>query len=725
MALNTANPHDYDAVELTRNYDHFLDPDPDNEGIAPLPRSIRDNIPQEFISVVGGRRVTKLLNGEQGWQTQHSRNGWSLCLFERGPSFLIEFMIPTKYLRVGKKNNLRTINHGLQVTSVPNVQGPNPLVKFIRTFWSLARDQRRALTGYGLWTSRTMSLFDNGSFARNVTALVNALTPEARQVLSNPNAFTLANDINAGMVRVTSGTQSPKMCYLRMYTNADPTNPNLRIEPAFYVGTTETPGKRHMAHNTATTTSSGLHHYRIASKYPAEGRAMFVLMDLGGFDADLTAMAEETCIAIFCSYVGWHFEEREDSNSSWTRESQRVNTMAQLAQAACNSSGFPQIGRSIRAKGCNVMSPLFHGQDGGRQWLRRTIPATPYQPRIHRYSTAFQFPVITQHKTEATRRTAQFWLAPKLPFKLSRQIVEGGQFKTGMLCNLVIEVTADRSPHPKPFVRLPEVGIYENFGEGNCMAMYIISYNAKTKIWYSTQIFNQRSTNSIRKGVYKPEPYIQVKNILQLLEGTRYSETNDHFKERSFTVGSMEYLIYDHLNQTIEYLDVPRPQALPSPLPRLMSYNDNAAIMMQKYPQLSIGPSQRPSMEDRNTRRPGEPANAGWTISFLQRCDFCGWLSAFRSSMSNPCVGGRRQCEPCRLYLQRPCTFTDRATVLTWWDEGDPLYLFFGKDKKTSCDHREIIEPFGGRVMIEELAGQAQDLDDTETEGGESDEEGS
>ncbi|KAI4603647.1 hypothetical protein KJ359_003464 [Pestalotiopsis sp. 9143b] len=228
-------------------------------------------------------------------------------------------------------------------------------------------------------------------------------------------------------------------------------------------------------------------------------------------------------------------------------------------------TSFLQIGAKMNARVEYTFQVTSIPNGASRPWLRRSLPATPYQPRMHRYTTAFVLPSIQQTEGQSFG-TAKFWLAPNLDIEINKHTISGGNLRPDMLCNMVIEVTADKKPHPKPFVKLPSIGLYENFGEASSMATYIESHDHSTGKWYRTQIFHQQPLDHVStSNVYTPRPYIQVKKILQLLERTQWATTNEHFTDQQFSVESMKHVVYDHLGQTFQFLDVP---SVTIPLPR-------------------------------------------------------------------------------------------------------------------------------------------------------------
>jgi hypothetical protein len=212
---------------------------------------------------------------------------------------------------------------------------------------------------------------------------------------------------------ITINEPEHKICYVRLYTNEDEYgNP---CNPAVYGGTCEKPGTRHANHQSSTESSSK-RHYQIARQYPRGRRMMFEMFRIDGFDATLTAMTEETVTAIFSTYVGWHFAERDDdADQAWVLESSRAKAMFEIRKVAALQSGFLHL----KWEGCNVSVPLFHQETAGCTWARQTIPATPYQPKMHRYTTGFTFKTIyTDAGNRHQARSAQLWIAPHIDWKL-------------------------------------------------------------------------------------------------------------------------------------------------------------------------------------------------------------------------------------------------------------------------------------------------------------------
>lgn len=422
---------------------------------------------------------------------------------------------------------------------------------------------------------------------------------------------------------------------------------------------------------------------------------MFKVFNCAGFDAELTAMAEETVVAIFGSYAGWHFLDREKGNQAYVIESSRAKAMSAIRETACAESGFPVL----KWKGCNVSVPMFHQETAGRRWVRNSMPATPYQPAMESYTTGGVFPTI---RTDVGHKSAQVWLDPHLDFKINEKAIDASGLQTGQIYSLRFEVVADKSRHPDPYIVVPDVGLYEKFHEASSMAIYIETVNPDTGKWTRTRLYHLKPINrlEINPGDAEhhcvPEGFIQVTRILQLLEGTQWESTSSDFPRQAYSVASMQHVRYDHLRQTIEMVDIAHPRTR-KPLPHRMTYQENANLMFKLYGpyNLIIGPSERPDISVLlpNTPMTNKQANA-------EKCDFCLVLNLHKTKIAQ-CDEGSRQCRACRLYLNRPCIWTDRATVKWWEETGDPLHLFYGRAKTPTCE--DIAEPFGARLLIEAL----------------------
>ncbi|ETS77925.1 hypothetical protein PFICI_09987 [Pestalotiopsis fici W106-1] len=345
---------------------------------------------------------------------------------------------------------------------------------------------------------------------------------------------------------------------------------------------------------------------------------------------------------------------------------------------------------------------VIHGDTAGRSCFRQIIPETPHQPEMYRYSSEFLFPTIWEDKNH---RFAQLALAPNFNFTINQQTIDGGNIQAGKLCNLVIEVTVDKVRHPRPYIIVPDIGVYEDFGQGSCMSISIESYDEDTKKWYCTRIFHRHPLSAVEAGNYTPLPWLQVKRILQLLEGTRYATTTPHFKDQSFSVESMQHLNYNQLAQTVGFTTIPHPEFHYTPLPRLMTMEDNAALMAQKYPFLAIGSGAAPSFKDQSIKCPDNSDQS----KNLTMCDFCWWLTQISASKLE-CVGDSGECESCTQLLRRPCTWTDRPMLLKWQDLDDPHHLWFGQ-MEGHVTREEIFQPLGTLAMIKSLAARVNDSD--------------
>ncbi|KAK6209266.1 hypothetical protein LQW54_006478 [Pestalotiopsis sp. IQ-011] len=404
-------------------------------------------------------------------------------------------------------------------------------------------------------------------------------------------------------------------------------------------------------------------------------------------------MAEETVVAIFGSYAGFHFLDLEKRNQANVIESSRAKAMAKIREVACAESGFPVL----KWKGCNVSAPIFHQEGAGRRWVRTSTRTNPYQPAMEVYTTGGVFPTI---RTDVGHLSAQVWLDPNLDFKINEKAIAVGDLQTGQLYSLKFEVVADKSRHPDPYIVVPDVGLYESFHEASSLAICIDTADPDTGKWTRTRLHHLKPLNRLETDPGDteyhcvPEAFIQVTKILQLLEGTQWESTSLDFPKEAYSVASMQHIHYDHLRQTIEMVNIAHPRTK-KPLPKRMSFQENADLMFKLHPELIIGPSERP---DRSVLLPNTPMTNKQANAV--RCDFCLVVGSRKDAIAQ-CREGSRQCQVCRLYLNRPCTWHDRATVKWWLANGDPLHLFYGPAKLPTCE--DIAEPFGAGLLIEAL----------------------
>ncbi|KAI4604144.1 hypothetical protein KJ359_000272 [Pestalotiopsis sp. 9143b] len=231
-------------------------------------------------------------------------------------------------------------------------------------------------------------------------------------------------------------------------------------------------------------------------------------------------MAEETVVAIFGSYAGFHFLDLEKRNQANVIESSRAKAMAKIREVACAESGFPVL----KWKGCNVSAPIFHQEGAGRRWVRTSTRATPYQPAMEVYTTGGVFPTI---RTDVGHLSAQVWLDPNIDFKINEKAIAVSGLQTGQLYSLRFEVVADKSRHPDPYIVVPDVGLYEKFHEASSLALCIDTADPDTGKWTRTRLHHLKPLNRLEKDPgdteyhYVPEAFLQVTRILQLLEGTQ------------------------------------------------------------------------------------------------------------------------------------------------------------------------------------------------------------
>jgi hypothetical protein len=266
----------------------------------------------------------------------------------------------------------------------------------------------------------------------------------------------------------------------------------------------------------------------------------------------------------------------------------------------------------------------------------------------------------------------------------------------------VFEVTDDKSRHPDPYLVVPDVGLYEHYDEVSSMAVFIIAYYQGSNTWKKTRIYHQRPLNRM-EGIGPnsqgephrvPEGYIQVKRILQMLEGIQWESTNQDFPFNAYSVAAMNYAVYNHLQQTVKMVEIAHPQVT-RPLPKLMSFEENSDLMFQKYPHLIVGPSERPGLDVLLPDTPMTNRRAN-----TEKCDFC-FVATMRSNSFAQCRESTIQCQVCRLYLNRPCTWSDRPRVKQWQETGDPLHLFYGPVKEPICE--DVLAPSGANLLIESL----------------------
>lgn len=250
--------------------------------------------------------------------------------------------------------------------------------------------------------------------------------------------------------------------------------------PAAYGGISINAARRKADHDASTATSDTWH-YTVARRYPPARRFMGHVMDIRHFsNEDLMAMAEQTVISLIGCYGPQQHAEAGTDNDGlpWYRSAQQATLLTKLARRDFELSGFPRLAWA----GCNVQSPLFTGGTAGRVFVRRSIPATPFAPAMHRYSTAV-VPIVLGGGH------MKIWLARSVDIYLYHKTIGEAKLRKGQTVNVIIDITKDGSRHPKRWIKVPEVGIYADFDWASCMAIYLEVYDASTQGWTRVKFF--------------------------------------------------------------------------------------------------------------------------------------------------------------------------------------------------------------------------------------------
>lgn len=413
------------------------------------------------------------------------------------------------------------------------------------------------------------------------------------------------------------------------------------------------------------------HHYKTARTFPADRRRMIPIMNLSDFSNDLLAMAEESITAIFGSYAGWHFVPREEKDN-WTIESTRVRLMNEIRDNAIHLTGWPLLA-SI---GCNVISPLFHHDGGGKDWILRDIPQSAFSPAMYRYSTGTTFPTITTSITKRgeTSVYAKFTFSYGLVLVIPAATVKNAGLREGQLTNLVVEITQDGSRHPKPWVNLPDIGPYENYSEASSMAIFVEVLDPDSQKRDSIQLFCLKVLPIKRKkDCIIHEAFIKAMRIIQMLQGIKYTMLDEtHFVREAYPVASMTVFDYDPLKGTADLRDLQYPLT-ERPAPRVLTYAENADRMFAGFPEFSIGLDKQPPWDF--WREPEDNLPRGKKM----RCDLCRHLMDFGFRVRQKCEvveGEDHDAHTCQNTLElfnRPLTFTNHWESDKLWKEAPAM----------------------------------------------------
>ncbi|CAJ2504736.1 Uu.00g121300.m01.CDS01 [Anthostomella pinea] len=357
----------------------------------------------------------------------------------------------------------------------------------------------------------------------------------------------------------------------------------------------------------------------------------------------------------------------------------------------------PKTYLSIGAKQKVFTSPHFRTNTGARTWIRRTIPATPFMPELHRFTTGCAMGSICKNKNKSANQDAEIRLAPDLKYTISDAVIEQTEFKLQQSLQLWFDITADLSRYPRPWVRVPDVGLYDNFATASSLAMYIDSHDEEADVWTETQIFSMDVLGPVNKdGINTPQAWLKSMKMIMLLEGIQLDSTSEHFPQRAYSVASMQYAEYDHLQQTLSWTDVTHPRKT-IPIPKLMSFERNADLLISKFPDLPIGMSQRPDRIYLGSAR--------------KACDFCVWNA--KQMWQSKCEGDTRACDPCKTYLNRPCTWTFDMRALPESTLDRLLYRrgHVVDGKSMALAQRTIPKPSGGERLMEILSERSEGVD--------------
>ncbi|KAK6080036.1 hypothetical protein SCUP234_05392 [Seiridium cupressi] len=624
----------------------------------------------------------KLEEGEEGWAFGTDSTGtFSHCQFQRNAQ-AVDFVVPAHHLRVGKLKGLSVTNdHRLQVAHVAVQKGNTRLEAFIRTFWTTARrDLGRLVSELLLSENRAQYLFDNAYFATNLDAVIDAIMPAVKEVLCKDN-FSIKDLLQ--LPCVDENYERRDIAYLRIYHRHDGETKPTR--DAGYGGITIDPPERYASHNDFTESSTS-YHYHVARRYHTSDRIMLPIMDLSGFDEHRKAMAEETIVAMFGTIASWHMTS--DPSMNWEGESGRARYVGDLRKQVIARTGFS----NLYLKGCNVLAPLFHESLGGKVYTKFNIPPAPGRPRMLVFKTACTFPKIVVAK-DGRPAKASIYLARHLAVTMAPETLEQLQYKRGHMMYLVVEITADGSRHPDPWVSLPTIGLYENFADASSVAIRLEVCQPETNKWESASLYCIRSTGKPTNGIHQARPFIKAMKIIQLLKQIQWSTTNDGFPVRGYSFRSMFEANYSHLDQKLTWNKVATQIVYKEP-PARASWLTNGVYLQNVYPDLLLGPKERPSCEDFLT----------WSGALRSCCDACMVLAIQRMGGSGKkCEAtGEGRCNLCDKIYNRPCTWTPTNEIKGWTDE-KKRDLFYIKTHDVKVIKASIPEPFGGWALLQTL----------------------
>ncbi|KAI1084559.1 hypothetical protein F5B20DRAFT_591567 [Whalleya microplaca] len=682
MSVASAIYGQHKAITMERDYSY----DPSME---PVPRVGRNSVPVDHLDFNG---IAHLKEGEQGWEVDRSPgNDWSKCLFERHGS-MGTYYIPTKELRVGRRGrDFRVPDQKVSLVKVNYDRDMDPLARFICHYWSQARANQAQLLNLGLAPERCSAVFGD-KFKQNVLRICKAFPAQSRAVLLKSSYRMFVTEI--GDLKVTKETADQHLGYVRLGGRHH--RSGQCVDVTAYVGTTRTPAKTGLE-DYKETPRSELYQHKLFKGYPYQQAIMVKMMKLDGFDNHLTAMAEQTLVHVMNSCAGWHsLDRREEDN--WTIETSRAQILDEFRESSCKASEFTEF----CVTGANVLCPLFQNSSSGKAWTSMTIPPTLHCPQLERYTTACRLPRVENGKMTLS-------LAPGLRFVIEGSVGKKANLRPGQLVRLRFDLTFPNR-HPKPWINVPDIGVYEEFGMASGMAAYLELPGAGTnsKQWTEVQLFCEQPIGKVIDGIWHPVGWLKAMHIIQLLEGIEIESVSDHFPRAAYTVASMERLEYDHLAQELTGQEVSYPRTK-TPKPRIMKYEDNLRIMDDKYPGLVVPPYLRTDQNFLSVFRKVPGA-----------CDFCQWitshtvlLNGVQGIVKGSCSEPGEKCDACSMFLRRPCTWTHPDL----WPPPPSLFYHVGHQeggRAVSCTQRTIPPPFGGEKMAQILAARERSTEEDE-----------
>ncbi|EWZ40479.1 hypothetical protein NW765_013499 [Fusarium oxysporum] len=588
------------AVELKRDW-KYLDTTDD------VPGAWRGRMPTDLL--VNGR--LPLFNKEPGYMFFRGNNT-AMVLFFKGTK-KIPVVLPLSILNIGAK--FRTLAEQTvellpaPVSSIaPQTQSitqnnDSILERFIRTLWWTFATVPNQLRGLGATNEDLALCFGGQNLRQNVDAIYAAFIPDVLNVLKD-GRFSLKNILD--LRHVSPHWPGRPTIYLRVYTHPrgqpngtyrDTSQADINHHVGFYVGKSILPWVRHRDHERRTDSCDGVYegHYQIARKSRKEHRHMIPLMT---FDertpTHILKMAEQTMMIVLRTYHPVCFVPVDmNSKGSWVQMQCKAQFIQSVARSVVSAIGWPKI----KPHGCNISSPMFELDYGGRTYFD-CFPMVPGKASALGDVSARTFTTYRVRKsmtpingryTIPLRTINQQGVVRTIFFSFHTEVsrLRGPKPPDARFGYLVFEVMDDHKPHDRAWLGVPSVGQYVNFDEASCFSVRFEWFDEGQQTWLSMPMYRyykgytEMSGYAERLDVEKAlAPWRLAMDVLQAIEGRVYTEPLDGFPER-LSILHARKLEINHLAQ--KYRWVSRESRAPRPVPAYAIWDDNFRLIKRLF----------------------------------------------------------------------------------------------------------------------------------------------